>query len=149
MAARAAAEVEHRRLDVGEDRLVDRVGGRQPAVERERLEPPVREPDPRADRRSLRGGREQAAVEEIGRRGRSATVMPATSASAAAKCVCGASAATSSATSNVSTSRSGGRIPGSRSRSAMRARCTAPVRAVLIGTPSNTPASGVRSPMPQ
>ena len=31
VAARAAAEVEHRRLDVGEDRTVDGVGGREPA----------------------------------------------------------------------------------------------------------------------
>ena len=70
MPAGAATEVEDRRLEIGEDLQIDLVGGRQPAIEREWLEAAVGVPDPGADRRSLRRGGEQAAVEQVGGRGR-------------------------------------------------------------------------------
>jgi len=70
-------------------------------------------------------------------------------ANSAAKREAGASAATAGASANVSTSSSGGRTRGRRPSSVICARWTAPVRALLIGTPAKTAGSGVCRPMPQ
>ena len=66
-------------LDALQDGHVARIRGRQPAVERQRLQAPVREPQPRARLRAgaeqvLRGGGQQAPVERVGRQRERATV---------------------------------------------------------------------------
>ena len=183
-----AAEVEHGRLDVGEDLLVDRVGGREPAVERQRLEPRRRRAGAarvgagRPREQVLRGRGSRRAVEQVRRGGAAAARRrPAARRRGGARCdvrravergqprVVDAVMPRPRAQRSAAREARAGRLGGDRERvvegvdvqqrrrgsrgcrpsSAICARWTAPVRALLIGTPANTAGSGVRRPMPQ
>src|SRR5439155_10623076 len=125
VAARPAADIEHRRQHPPHQLAVDRIGLAEPAPELQLEAHPVLVDELRAHR---------------------ATHEPVTAATAAGKRAPPEPAITERASSHTSTSLSAGRSATLSPRPVRRRRCTSQVWQVLMGTPRKAAASGRRSP---